>query len=189
MQRNVSYKQVPSYQQGDYVLCAGRPPGYPFFLAASMAILGKPYWLPAFTNLLLYVGTSAVAFSVAKKLSGCKAALVSVALLAVWPSSIFMTGLAFTEPLSAFFFTASFWALIELERGGWPYAVFAGVLTGLGALVRPSFLLLPILWLCFLLMKRHRRWSSIQLTAVAATSMVLVIVRGRCGIIQSSARL
>ena len=43
-----------------------------------MAILGKPYWLPAFTNLLLYVGTSAVAFSVAKKLSGCKAALVTV---------------------------------------------------------------------------------------------------------------
>ena len=94
-----------------------------------------------------------------------------------------MTGLAFTEPLSAFLSTASFWALIELERGGWPYAFFAGVLTGLGALVRPSFAYFVAL------MKRHRRWSSIQLTAVAATSMVLVIVRGRCGIVQSSARL
>jgi 4-amino-4-deoxy-L-arabinose transferase-like glycosyltransferase len=165
-----------SSSRGDYLLHAWRPPGYPFLLATFMAVLGEQSWLPFSTNLILYVLTSISAFCIATKLSSVKAGLFVALILALWPSFIFMSGLAFSEPLSTFLFTSSFLAYMKAERSGWMYAASAGVLTALGALVRPALLLSPLLWICFIIMKRRDRWSSIYHVSVMAISMMLAIV-------------
>jgi 4-amino-4-deoxy-L-arabinose transferase-like glycosyltransferase len=164
-----------SYGQPGRELYAWRPPGYPFFLAAFIAAFGSQPWIPAATNITLYVLTSLVVVLISRRLSGYASAVFAVSLLAIWPSLIFLTGLAFNEPLSMFLFTLSFFSFIEAEQRGWLCAAACGVLTGLGALVRPVLLALPVLWIGYVLMKNGGRGLSIQLAGLAIISMALII--------------
>ena len=129
-----------------HVLLAQRPPGYPFLLAAAMALFGHSRSIPALINLISYVLASLATYSIAHQYINKHAALLAITLLAFWPSQIAFTGLALTEPLSMGLYVASVWALLKATENGWRYAVLTGLLTGIGILVRPSLLLVPCLW-------------------------------------------
>jgi hypothetical protein len=169
-----TYRPFP-VMPGEYVLRAWRPPGYPLFLAACMAIVGQQPWLPAVTNIGFYLLTTLVVRALAREVAGEQAALFASLLLALWPEYIAITGLALTEPLSILLFTAGVWALLRAHQHGWRYAGVAGVLTGLGALVRAQLLMLPLVWGLYSIMQRVTRWRALWHTAVAVVAMGVTI--------------
>jgi len=160
-----------------HLLHAGRPPGYPFFLAAVMEVFGAKPWVPTLGNILINILTGIVVFSMATQFAGDKAASLALLLLALWPSNTAMVGLAATEPLSVFLVVAGLWAFaMSTSRNRSRYAVLAGVVTGLSALVRSQLLILPAVWVLFVAMDRVKRWVSIKHTALAIMAMLLTIM-------------
>jgi hypothetical protein len=171
-------------QEGRYIdgangtLLAFRPVGYPLFLSGFFRILGDREWLPALTNLLLFVATALLIVSAAQSFGGKKAALAALSLFALWPSNIFLTGLAASEPLTMFLFTAGLWffAMTETDSSrsdSWQFAIAAGALAGASALTRPTFILFPLLWAGLLLAEPSR--GRLRDLAIASTVMLAVI--------------
>lgn len=160
-----------------YVFRSFRPPGYPFALAVFMYVFGKQPWLPLLMNICFYVLTCILVYSLAANIAGSRAALFSVLLLAVWPSDVAMADLAATEPISLLLCTASVRAFITACRErSWKYGVAAGILTGYGAFVRPSTLLVAAVWLFYSMMSRQGRIEKIQSLAIPAAAMILTII-------------
>src|SRR5262249_22159842 len=149
-------------------------PGYPLFLAGMMRVFSDVWWLPAAMNLLFHALTTLVLFDLVRQLIGVAPALFACAVLALWPSQIMVSGLALTEPLSMLLFTVSFWALVGADTGGAVvrWALLAGLATGLGALVRPSVLATPGLFLLFVLFAGGR-WHA-RLRFALLTGLVTV---------------
>jgi 4-amino-4-deoxy-L-arabinose transferase-like glycosyltransferase len=167
---------IYSFNKGGNVWYAWRPPGYPFFLAACIAAFGRNPWVPAFTNIVFYILTSVTVNSIARRIANDKVAILAISLLAMWPSHIAITGLAATEPLSILLFAAVLWAFMMCSHRGWYYAAITGMLAGFSALIRPSLLALPIVWMLFIVINRHSRQLILLQTALALISMVLVIL-------------
>ena len=159
-----------------FMLRSYRPPGYPFFLAAFIMFVGQHWWTPAFTNICFYILLSVAVGHLSKQLAGEKAALLANLLIAFWPSGIAITGLAFTEPLSMLLLMAGLCSFAMSGHNGWHASVLAGVLTGLAALVRPTFLGLPLAWVTCRAMDKEQRWFKLQHTALAVLVMALLIL-------------
>lgn len=154
------------------------PPGYTMFLAACSALAdGYFTYLPTLTNILFYILTSLVVYSVTQSLSNNKTATAAVLILALWPGYIFMTGLALVEPLSLLLFTSGVWAFIKAHQNQsqWKFAALAGIVTGYGALVKPALLILPFLWLLFHVMTGAVSYNSFKKTLMAVLCMATVI--------------
>ncbi|HEX3353640.1 MAG TPA: hypothetical protein VHS34_12510 [Terriglobales bacterium] len=132
-------------------LLAFRAPGYPAFLALAMKVLGDGPWMPAVTNLLMFVASAVVIGLAAMRLGGKRSALLALLLFVLWPSNIFITGLAVSEPLTLFLFTTSLWLFSLSDVYGAKASLAAGILGGAAALTRPTLLLFPLLWAVFAL--------------------------------------
>lgn len=162
---------------GGYELKAWRPPGYSFFLAFCMIFFGVDNnYIPFFTNTFFYILTCLVIYKIPICIINKKHANVSVLFLTLWPNYIMMTGLALVEPLCLFLLVFSVWAYFNLQiKGGWCFAILAGIATGWGALVKPAVIMIPFLWLLFHIMTRKLQWRSVSRTAIAFLCMIIVI--------------
>jgi len=120
------------------------PPGEPAFLAAGFEIFGDHTWTPLVINLFCYVALSLVVMWLAGRIAGERAAFWSVMALAVWPSMVVFAGLAASEhPFLPLYVTA---CSLPWARS-WKWALVCGVSAGLAALIRPSALMIPGIWL------------------------------------------
>ena len=138
------------FVEGGHKVMAWRPPGVPLALAPAVALFGPQDWVPAMVNLLAYIVTSVILFDAGRRLMGDSAAVVAVGLLALDPGAIAAIGLALSELLSLMFFLGSFWAVVRSRERPWAFGLLAGVLLGCGALFKPAYLLMPVVWLVFL---------------------------------------
>lgn len=154
---------------------AYRAPGYTYFLAGCMKVLGGWSHIPALTNTLLYVGTSWTLFRLASRLTGKVPAIAATALFAVWPNHIALTGIAAYEPLFMFLCMASIHSMIRSETSGPSWAIGSGLLNGLAVLVRPTVLLMPAVWLVYRLLGRTDRARSILHVSLATLAMAAVV--------------
>jgi 4-amino-4-deoxy-L-arabinose transferase-like glycosyltransferase len=130
---------------------AFRPPGYPYFLGGVYRLAGverseRPSRVRAARVAQAIVGTVAVALIglLAAQLWGRVAALVAMALGAVYTPLVFVGGSVMSEPLFVVLMLAALIAALEHRRSTrrYRYAVLAGVLAGLAILTRANGLVL-----------------------------------------------
>ncbi len=155
---------------------AYRAPGYTFFLAACMKVFGEHALIPAVTNTVLYAAASGVLYRMTARLAGRVPALVAVALFAIWPSSIALTGVAAYEALFTLLCLLSLHGMMRSERTGARGAFWAGVVNGLAVLVRPTVLLMPAVWALYKLSGRERRSTAAGHLALAALGMAAMVL-------------
>ncbi|MFP4500534.1 MAG: tetratricopeptide repeat protein [Candidatus Hydrogenedentota bacterium] len=152
----------------------GRPPGYPYLLAATYRVFGPGYLAPRIVQMALGVVNLLLIYLLARRLFGLGAALAAAAIGAVyWPFPFFegeLNSSAF-EVLGLLLFTI---ALLRLDkRGGVLMALSAGLLLGFLALLRPHILLLLPLTVLWLGMAAHRQGEAWPVAGVHAVAFVL----------------
>jgi 4-amino-4-deoxy-L-arabinose transferase-like glycosyltransferase len=156
-------------------LRAERPPGYSFFLVPLLAVSAR---FGVFAGqLLLFVGTLLVLFSLAREVVGEQAALIAAVMISFWPTLVFSTGSAITEPLALFLTTASiwsFWRTLERPRW-WAWAIVTGVAVGFAALVKPPMLTFPAVWIIYIVLSQRQRLALTERCAIALVFMGLVV--------------
>lgn len=136
-----------------YTLFAWRPPGYPLLLAFFIKLFGENIYIPAVINIIAYILSSVAVYLIAGRLYTKKVAIIAVLLLTFWPSHIAVTGLAATEPVVVLLFSLMLWAFYKSETSSHIYAALSGIFLGMAILVKPSFLLLPAIWLLYVVMR------------------------------------
>jgi 4-amino-4-deoxy-L-arabinose transferase-like glycosyltransferase len=155
-------------------LLAFRAPGYPAFLAAAMRVFGDNSWMPAATNVILFIGSALLLASAAKALGGRRGQFIALLLFALWPSDIFATGQAGTESISLFLLTGALWFFSLSDVHGAKASVAAGILGGAVALTRPTLLLLPLLWALFMLVGPNplRRLKQLVIASIVMAATI-----------------
>ena len=155
-------------------LLAFRAPGYPAFLAAAMRLLGDNTWMPAATNVILFICSALLLASAAKALGGKRGQFIALLLFALWPSDIFATGQAGSESISLFLLTAALWLFSLSDVYGAKASVAAGFLGGAVALTRPTLLLLPLLWALFMLVGPNplRRLRQLVIASIVMVATI-----------------
>jgi tetratricopeptide (TPR) repeat protein len=151
-----------------------RPPGYPWFLAATYAVTGGSYLAPRVLQCLLGLATAALIYALGRRWFGSAAGLLAAALFAThWVPLYFETELH--EPALLMFILVALAGLWE-RWARFPSAgraAVAGLVTGIAALVRSNILLgLPFLalWM-FTVLRRRVRVGDEGEEAVSSTSI------------------
>jgi len=158
-----------------YTFAAWRPPGEAFLLAGVMALTHTKSWAPAIINLACYLASALTLYSLGARLAGRGAALVGLALFAVWPSDVMAAGLALTEIPAFCLWLVTLLALVRAQEGGPQWALVAGLALGAGTLIRPEELPVPAALLGLFLVQRAPRAAAVKNALVACAACVLVI--------------
>lgn len=131
-----------------------RDPGYPFFLALWMKLLGAgDAWYAAvlLSQALLGALTVTLAVQLGKHWLTCRWAIGSGLLMAVWPHSITINGYLLTETLFGFLCALGLLLLARASlRGSTWMATMAGLVLGAAALTNAVLLPFGVLLACFL---------------------------------------
>ncbi len=122
-----------------------RTPGYPFFLAfIDLLGLKNLYWV-VFLQELVYGGFVYIYYRYGQLLFGVKIARIGLVFLLIEPGGLAFPKLIMTETLFMPFLLGGVFAVgYYLKHKHWKYLMIAGVLMGIGALIRPAILYLPI---------------------------------------------
>jgi len=164
-----------TYSVSEQTMRAFRPPGYPAFLAALFWMVGENPWIPTVTNILFYGVTSAFSYLLAVHFGGRRAGVIAVLVLAVWPQSIAITGLAASEPVGTALFTVATYTYLRAIKGSRACLIGTGILTGCGVLIRPALIVLPVLWLLHALMDREHPRAAFRAAFIATVVMVATL--------------
>jgi hypothetical protein len=143
------------------------PPGYPFYLLPWVLTSLPLKAVVLLSNLLLFALTVPVAWRLAERLAGPAAARLATALLAIWPNYLANVSTPEKENLLVLLLPAIFLLYCTTTRA-WP-RLLAGLLLGYGALVQPSLLLFPAVFVCYELCQRSGwRRALLHLTLLIA---------------------
>jgi len=128
-----------------------RTPGYPFFLAILKYLgVGSPYWV-VFWQELLYGVSIGCFYFYGQSLFGEKIVQASVLFLLIEPGGLAFPKLILSETLFLPFVTTSLLLIGHyLKKRDCYFLVFSGCILGLGVLIRPALMYLPII-ICFTL--------------------------------------
>ncbi len=163
----------------------GRPPGYPYFLAVVYRFLGLNYGAPRIVQMALGLANLLLLYLLGKAWFGRGSGLAAAALGAVFWSFIYFEGELNSPVLEVFLYLAMAGALWKwFTSGRWDWALLAGLLLGLHALVRPNVLLPGVFaagwmvwtaWKSKFALKRGMAHAALFLLAVAAVISPAVV--------------
>ncbi len=126
-----------------------RTPGYPAFLAVTMAVAGERsfYYLVVLVQTLLVGGTAYLTYRMGKTVfDSPRLGTVAAAVYVLMPTTFFYAFSGMTETLFTFLLIAAL-SLVAPSHIPWRNALVAGIVLGLAILVRPIALLSPIILL------------------------------------------
>jgi len=153
------------------------PPGYPLFLAGIYKLFGGPDVKVALLfNALLSGGTVLLVYAIGRRAFDERTAVLGAALVALFPSLIFLTGITLSETLFTFLMFLGVWLVIEADRR--PNGLLfipAGLVVGYAALTRGQAALLPLAFIPFWGVFFHR-WRPALLRAVILGSLAALVV-------------
>jgi 4-amino-4-deoxy-L-arabinose transferase-like glycosyltransferase len=163
---------------------AFRPPGYPYLLGGAYRLFGVERSVDAdrihvARMLGAVLGALGVALigALALQLLGRTAALVAMALAAVYVPSILVTEAIMSEQLFVVLLLAALVTAIHQRRSAHPYAfaLLAGVLAGLAVLTRANGLVLLIPLILAVWAAPRRSWRSLGPPAVLVAVALAVV--------------
>ncbi len=174
-----------------YVHLDGRPtafwpPGYSLILAALYIVFGQHVLAGQLLNVLVGTATVGIVYLLARRFAGHMTALVAAAIVALWPSLIFFTGVTLSETVFTFLILLCLYILVVAighEQPGSAHStgrsallgLLAGLVLGFAALTRGQALLLPLVLVPFWLVS-GLRWPAIALMMVVVIAGAAVIV-------------
>ncbi|MBW6399779.1 glycosyltransferase family 39 protein [Roseomonas sp. HJA6] len=141
-----TYQDVLGIIDRQIELRSWRPPGLPVMLACWYFIFGHESSSVIAFNIFVYVMTSLILIIFCVRLFNRGGVSVVLAVFALWPKLIILGSVPLTEAPSLLLFLISVLAFDRFLRGSLPSSVGAGLAFGVGALVRPSMLLMPLAW-------------------------------------------
>jgi 4-amino-4-deoxy-L-arabinose transferase-like glycosyltransferase len=173
-------------RDGIYAIAGTRsywPPGFPFFLFVPVAMFGPEPWIPVVLNVLLYVGTSVLAFRLAERLAGKVAGRLVVLILALWPNLVLTSAGPHKELFVMFLVTAAMLSyLVAADRSHtgttrWISTLACGLCLGLSALTQPSTIFLGFVFLVYELTVAQGQfgkafWRLMSVGLIAAMSVL-----------------
>ena len=137
-----------------------RTPGYPFFIAVIMALGMKGSMWIVFWQELIYLLAIVIFYQFGKQLFDKKIVRAGLIFLLIDPGGLVLPKLIMSELLFLFFFIAAMLALAwYFKFRCWQSLLIAGLLLGLGALIRPAVMYFPVVAVFVLL---FRRFGSLQ---------------------------
>ena len=157
-----------------------RPPGYAFFVAGVIAVLGEDLRGLAFAQHLLGVGLALLTYTLGRVTFGRAAGLLA-GLLVAFNGALILSGQSvMTETLFTFLLLATLLMLLLAgKRASWPWALAGGLLLGISSLTRPVAQALVLLVpLAFLLYSQpgHRIWPVVRGSVIVGLGFALVLV-------------
>jgi 4-amino-4-deoxy-L-arabinose transferase-like glycosyltransferase len=156
-----------------------RPPAYPYLLAAVFGLSGDSETAGRLASALLGVVTVALIGLVAELLWSRRMALVAMAVAAVYPPLVLLSGTLLSEALGLPLLLAL--VALAVERSRSPATttaagVAAGALLGLAVLDRPAFAVLALPVAAGLWGRPWRSLRALRLPALALVVAALVVV-------------
>ena len=124
---------------------AFRTPGYPFFLAALYATFGFSPIPVLLVQALIDTLSCFLVFLIGRKLFSLRVALFALCFMSVMPGIVLYVPQLMTETLSLFLGLLFTWHMVSgPEVPSRSRNVVGGIIIGIGVLVRPTLLVLPI---------------------------------------------
>ena len=145
-----------------------------------IAFLGRQIVLIKVMNLLLLAGVGVLAWDAARRLFSRSAAYTALLLVTIHPPFARFGPTLLSEPLFVFFTALGFWLVVSrFESRPGRGALLAGIVLGLGALVRPTLQLFPValllVWGALALRSRSLR-GQLVLPLLLAAGFLLPVV-------------
>jgi 4-amino-4-deoxy-L-arabinose transferase-like glycosyltransferase len=169
-------------RDGEYVTAGSYaywPPGLPFSLVPTLALLSDHPWVPMLNNLVWFGLALAAAYWLGVLLVDRNLAKIATLLATLWPNLALLSGLAAKElvlvALLPLALGAYVRATITAGGGATKWGLLAGVTLGYAALTQPSLLLLPVVFVVYELMRRERWARSSGRVVALLVGMVLVV--------------
>ena len=154
-----------------------RPPGYAFFAAGTILVLGEELRGLVFVQHLLGVLTAMLTYGLGRLTFGRPAGLVAGLLVALNGALVLSGQSIMTETLFTFLLVGTLLALLLAGRSGrWGWALLAGLGLGAAALTRPVAQALVILVPLAFLVYTRRPWPIVRGTALVGLGCALVLV-------------
>jgi 4-amino-4-deoxy-L-arabinose transferase-like glycosyltransferase/Flp pilus assembly protein TadD len=149
-----------------------RPPGYPYFLAAVYSVFGVNAFPPRVVQMLLGLGSIALACFIGKRWFSAGVGLVWAALMASYWSFIYFEGELQAPVLVILLYLGAVYTLGRwIERPRAPWAAATGILLGAAALTTPNNLVLvPVAALALAVLGRRRNMTRQGIVAGALLS-------------------
>jgi 4-amino-4-deoxy-L-arabinose transferase-like glycosyltransferase len=121
-----------------------RTPGYPAFVAVVYKLFGVSSMAVAVAQALVFVAICLVAYRVARRIAGERAAVTAAFFTALFPPLPYYGALVLTEVWTTLILMLAMWVCLRAQQGERlrDFAL-AGALFSATTLVRPAFLLLP----------------------------------------------
>jgi len=174
------------YHDGEYGLRVSTnpydfAPGAPLFAAAIYNLIGAESPVAARLGLAV-AGTIGVlvVYLIARRLGGARAGVVAAAVAAVYPATLYYTGLLAGEPLAMLTVPAAVLAFLwarDPGRSPWAWAV-PGALLGVTALLRPEYVALTALLALLaaaVTVRRSGVWRAAAAGGLLASSFAVVV--------------
>ncbi len=153
------------------------PPIYPYFLAGMYRIFGPHPFAVQLFQVLLGAMVCLAIYRMASILFGHRAGILAMAVSALYPELLVMTGYLYTETLYMALSSWSFVFMLEgmSAKGRWRDWIMGGILFGLGLLTRHVLLFFPIFLGVLFLVFRKTRMHFKKLLAFAFIAYALLV--------------
>jgi len=113
------------------------PPVLEFLTAMLYRGLGEQLWYARALSILFWLAGSFPLFLLARRLSGNNGAIVALAFYLFVPYGIIASRSFQPDPLMVSLIISALWAMVEWQaKGGWKWAITAGLLTGAAIFVK-----------------------------------------------------
>ncbi len=127
-----------------------RPPGYPSWLALWYGIFGENgRFLASFIQIILTAISAGILYQIITKHFSKRAAWIGSLIFALEPNSAYYSTLLLSDSLFVFFIVYGFHELIVKER-----VLYAGILLGVAALIRPVAYYVPLVIFIYAVISR-----------------------------------
>jgi 4-amino-4-deoxy-L-arabinose transferase-like glycosyltransferase len=153
-----------------------RPPGYALFAAGTMLLLGEDLRAITFVQQVLGVATALLAYGLGRVTFGRASGLLAGLLVALNGALIVSGQSIMTETLFTFVLLGVLLVLLQAGRSGrYAWALLAGILLGVAALVRPVAQILVLLVPLTFLLYDRRLWPILRGTVLVGVGVLLVM--------------
>jgi 4-amino-4-deoxy-L-arabinose transferase-like glycosyltransferase len=158
-------------------ISAARPPLYPIFIYLVYYLFG-PGNLFALRLIQAALGalTVVLTFKLGEKIFSRKVGFWAALFLTLYPSMWGYSDMIMSETLFAFLFIAGLYYLVDVPRGRFSDALFAGILLALATLTRTVLYQFPLFLAVVYLLFARKRWSDLPKLAVFIVSFWAVLL-------------